>query len=206
MTCGPGKAAGSRCGAKALGCHALLLGCAGLLALSACSAPGVTRTIQLQSLERGASAEITPLGHAILSDPDQLAFARQPLGRRMAVYQIRSAAEFAKLQAIAPNLTDCPDFTRGIAVAVASEIGTPLHGHWPVTLESARMVDGAGLIRARFEGGNYLLDAATYVDVVYITGVTDVLVVEINGIRYFPGSEDDPESSRGWADWIEPAG
>jgi len=125
----------------------------------------------------------------------------------MAVYQIRDPDDWAKLRSAAPHLPDCPDLANGIAIVIASGIGTPLHGQWPVTLESASAVDGAALVRVRFEGGNYLPDATTYIDVGYISGVTDVLVVEINGVRFFPDSSDRAKNRmRGWAGWIEPAG
>lgn len=205
MTGDPGKRGKPRTGSGLRVHGGVSLVAIGLLVLSACSTRVGIRTIQLQTLERGDQAEITMLGRAILTDPTQLGFARQELGRRMAVYQIRNPDDWAMLRAVAPDLADCPDLANGIAIAVASGIGTPLHGAWPVALESASAVDGAALVRVRFEGGNYLPDATTYIDVGYIRGVTDVLVVEINGVRFFPDSNEQSENrARGWAGWLEP--
>lgn len=156
-------------------------------ALGACRTPARETTVTLEQLERAAPARVLPLGSAVLADPAALEPSYHALNGRMGFYALHTPEDLARLHALAPHLPlPLPPPGRGLVVALASRIGTPLHERWPVRLRAARTVHGGALVEGRFAGGSYLLDGLTFIDAAYVPDATDVLVVEINGVKFMP--------------------
>ena len=162
---------------------AVWLAACGLLALSACSAP-LQRMVSLQSLEDSNLQLAHPLGQVMVDRVDWAADVA-PLGSRLALCQVRTPDDWAALQAHHPGLGPCPDLQNGTVVGLASRVGQPLSGRWPLRIEHAQVSGGAILLTAHFEGGTYLPDGTTYLDLAYVPHGQQVLVVDINGVRYY---------------------
>jgi hypothetical protein len=109
-----------------------------------------------------------------------------PLGRRLGLIQVRDAGEWQQLLRAAPSAGPDPDFRRGIIVGLVSPCGSSLDGTWPFSWEAVRMYEGAGLLEARFNAGNYLPDGTTYLETAYVEGLAAVLVVSVDGVNYYP--------------------
>lgn len=123
----------------------------------------------------------------LLADPDRVRDLMTHLGSRMALIQVHAREQWDRLSAACGGLGVCPDLSRGDVFAVASLIGTPTDGdEWPVALEEVRAVRGAALLTASFAGGSYLPDGATYVCIAHVPDVRSVLIVEVNGVRFYP--------------------
>ena len=112
--------------------------------------------------------------------------AFRPLGARLGLVQVNSAEQWARLARLAPGLGPCPDLSGGSVVGLASTIGMPLNGRWPIHVQSVRAHEGAGLLVARFDGGSYLPDGTAYLETMYVPDLATVLVVEVNGVRFYP--------------------
>jgi hypothetical protein len=163
-----------------------VVGFAGLLALNACSNRAPIRTVRLHTLEAAAPLHSQARARVIVSDAARLAGIYHPLGERLGLIQVRTAAQWARLAALAPGLGTCPDLKSGAVVGVASRVGLPLDGHWPVHVQAVRGYEGAGYLVADFNGGSYLPDTTTYLETVYVPDLAAVLVVEVNGVRFYP--------------------
>lgn len=161
------------------------MGCAVLLAIGACSAPQSLRVVSVQQLEAAPSAA-RPAGRAVLCDARRIAPLLRWLGPRLALFEIHTAAQWDALRAAAPMLQGSPDFSRGIVVGVVSRAGIPLDGQWPIRIESVRVHDRAGYIAAAFVGGNYLADDTTFLEVAYVPNLESILMLDVNGVRYYP--------------------
>lgn len=160
-----------------------------LLNTSGCRIGARVELIELESLENGSRLEPHALGLALVSDVAALEEAFQPLGPRLGLVRVRSSVGWERLREIAPTLADQPDFRHGLAVGVISRCGEPLDGVWPIEVDEARLFQGAVYLTVDFHSGTYLADGAAYLDMVYIPDGTDVLVVEVNGVRFYPGIE-----------------
>lgn len=82
-------------------------------------------------------------------------------------------------------------------VGIASTAGMPVDGSWPVFLDSVRVHDGGGMVRAHFRGGCYLPDTTGYIETVFVPGLRRVLVVDVDGVRFFPEACDIAEQAGG---------
>ena len=162
----------------------LILSGAGVL--SACGTHARARVVSVRALEAAPPIEPTVTRRALVSDPAQLRELCFPLGRRLGLVQIRSAEQWATLQRCAPELGPPPDFDEGIVVGLASHAGLPLDGTWPIHLQSVRIHQGAGFATGRFEGGSFLPDGTTYLETAQFDGLGAVLMVEVNGARFYP--------------------
>ncbi len=163
---------------------ALGLAACGLLALAACSAP-LHHLVSLQTLEETRPADATPLGQIALAE-QVVGGDFSPLGQRLALCQVRTPEGWNRLRATHPELGPCPDLQQGIVVGLASCLGSPLSGRWPIRIEQAQVHDGAILLTAHFESGSYHPDGTTYVDLAYVPNGRQVLVIDINSVRYYP--------------------
>jgi hypothetical protein len=122
----------------------------------------------------------------VVADPLPLRELCIPLGPRLGLIQIRSARQWDLLARAAPQLGQCPDFSRGILVGLICWAGTPLDGHWPIRLDSVQVRDGAGLVHADFRGGTYLPDGVAFLEIAHVPGLATVLVVNVNGATFYP--------------------
>jgi hypothetical protein len=154
--------------------------------LLSCAGPIHVRSVRIDQLETGYAVVPQPLGRSILTDPRALAPLTQPLGAGVSLLQVRDAEQWEILRRASPGLVDCPDLSRGIIVGLLSRTGQSLDGRWPIELKEVHVHDGAGLLDASFEDGGFLPNAVTYVDVAYIADVKQVLVVDIDGTRFYP--------------------
>lgn len=157
------------------------------IALTSCSSPGVLHRVSEPRLEAAPQADTRGLGRAVVTNVAPLERLYQPLGQRMGLCQVRTPADWDALRRAIPILGRSPDLSRGMAIAVVSRVGSPLSGEWPVSVESVRVVEGGGYVCANFEGGTYLPDGVSYVELAYVGGLTDVLMVDVNGVRFYPG-------------------
>ena len=164
----------------------LLAGLAGLLVVSACATRPRARAVSIGALETAAAVEPSVTRRAIVSDLAELDELYCPLGRRLGLLQIRTASQWETLRRCAPELGRCPDLTRGIVVGLVSHAGLPLNGTWPIHLDTVRVHDGAGFVTARFQGGSFLPDGTTYLETAQVDGLCAVLMVEVNGVRFYP--------------------
>lgn len=165
---------------------ALLGGALAVLALPGCGPAGAGRTFRVRELEDACPTAAQPLARLVASQPDALHRRAQALSPRLALLQVRSPAEWRRLQRLEPRVGPPPDFSRGIAVGLITRTGTPLAGDWPIAIEAAQVCDGAGLLHGRFNGGTFLVDDTAYLDLVFVEGLAAVLIVDVDGSRYFP--------------------
>lgn len=158
----------------------------GAAVLSACSAPPAARTVSVRSLELAQRATTASAGRAIISDDTAVAELIAPLGPRLGLLRVRTPAEWRRLTRSCKGLGPEPDFSRGMVVGVVSRVGVPLNETWPIHLNTIRLCDRAGYVQARFESGTYLPNGATFIDTAYCEGLDAVLIVDINGVRFYP--------------------
>lgn len=164
----------------------LFAGLVALFTVGACSARPQILTVSLRTLEEAAAARPGPRTRVVVSDLAALGDAFRPLGARLGLVQVNSTEQWERLARLAPGLGPCPDLAKGSVVGLASTIGIPLNGRWPIHVQSVREHEGAGLLVARFDGGSYLPDGTTYLETVYVPDLATVLVVEVNGVRFYP--------------------
>jgi hypothetical protein len=158
----------------------------GLGGLSACGTHRRPLVVSVDALEHAPVLEPHATRRAIVSDPAQLDGLYYPLGRRLGLFQIGTAEQWETLRRQAPELGPAPDFDAGIVVGLASHAGLPLDGTWPIHLQSVRVHQGAGLAIGCFPGGSFLPDGSTYLETAQFDGLAAVLIVEVNGTRFYP--------------------
>lgn len=157
-----------------------------LVLSTSCTLAPTARTIRLEQLEAAGEVPLHPLSRGVVSDPTALEPLLRPLGRRMALLEVRSPAEWEALSRAVPGLGGCPNLARGAVIGLVSRIGLPLSGEWPTAIERIRVSRGAGLLTVRFAGGSFLPDGTTYVELAQVEGLEAVLVVDMGGTRFFP--------------------
>ncbi len=157
-----------------------------VLALTACSTAPHAATLTLADLESGQTRLPLESRRTLVADMRELRPLLTPLGPRLALVRVRDAEDWRRLRSAAPQVGTCPDLRRGIVVGLASMAGTPADGAWPIELFVARLRDGAGLVCGFFRGGTYLPDGTTYLETAQIDGLRDVLVVDVNGTKFYP--------------------
>lgn len=153
----------------------------------ACTWHPPRRTISLQTLITAPTLERLPTRQYIAADPAALRPLSQSLGGRITLIQVCNRHDWELLGQAVGHIGPCPDFQRGIVVGLVCQAGTPLDGRWPFGWEAVRVHEGAGLLEASFAGGSYLADGTTYVETAYVEGLSAVLVVAIDGNRFYPG-------------------
>ena len=166
-----------------------LLSLAGLLIVlvtSGCATSSRPYTVSLRELETAPPHKPIKTQRQVVSNAAALRPLYQALGRRLGLIQIHSADEWRQLALAAPNIGPCPNFHDGLIIGLVSSVGTSLDGVWPFHLSAVRNHHGVGLIEAEFISGSYLPDGVTYLETAYLDNVSAVLVVNVDGINYFP--------------------
>ncbi len=157
------------------------------LVLSASCAPGSTaRTIRLEQLEAAGELPLRTLKRGLVRDPSALEPLLRPLGRRLSLLEVKTPAEWEVLSRAVPGLCKCPDLAHGAVIGLVARAGRPLDGQWPASMERIRVSQGAGLLTVRFEGGSFLPDGTSYVELAQVEGLEAVLVVDVGASRFFP--------------------
>lgn len=163
-----------------------LLAFAGASAAAAlsCSSHGRLIEVRIETLE--AADRVTPIAvyRAAVADAEPLEKLGSPLGRRLALIQVRTAAEWNTLRGAAPTLGPPPDLSKGSVVALVCRAGQPLTFEWPIEIQDVRIHDGAGLLTAHFQAGTYLPDGTTVIEAAFVPGLAGVLVADIDGTRF----------------------
>jgi len=140
--------------------------------------------VELNTLKSAAWCHKEELGRFIVTDAQALAPLYRPIARRLGLVEIRSPRDWERLRTAVPELGPCPDLRRGIVIGLVGPTGTILSQSWPFKWIGVRAFDGAGLVEAEFEGGTYLADNATYVELAQVEGVWFVAAVGVDGIGY----------------------
>jgi hypothetical protein len=164
-------------GTVALICLALTASCA--------LAPAV-RSVRLEQLELAREVPLRPAGRSVISDPAVLEPLAQPLGRRLALLVVRTRAEWEALSRAVPGIGRRPNLARGAVIGLICRVGLPLGGEWPASMERIQVAQGAGLLTVRFDGGSFLPDGTSYLELAQVEGLEAVLVVDVGGSRFFP--------------------
>ena len=157
-----------------------------LAASSACSLNRGANVVTPRTLEEAPPARPKIVRRAIVSPTAELESCYRPLGPRLGLIQIRSESEWENLRAAAPELGPCPDLSQGMVVGLVSHAGQPLSGRWPIHLDGIRIYRGAGFATGAFEGGTYLPDDTTYIEIAQYSELRGVLMVDIDGTRFYP--------------------
>lgn len=158
----------------------------GVTALCACGIRTRPQVVSVHALEDAPPVCPSFTRRAIVSDTTQLRPLYCPLGSRLGLFQIRTAQQWEALRRQAPELGPAPDFDDGIVVGLVSHAGLPLDGTWPIHLQSVRVYNGAGLATGSFGGGSFLPDRTTYLEAAQFDGLATVLIVDVNGTRFYP--------------------
>jgi hypothetical protein len=164
----------------------LLVILSGIGGVSACNTLARPRVVSASALEGAPAAAPHITRRAIISDWAQVSELHCPLGQRLGLFQIRSEEQWERLRRQAPELGPAPDFDSGIVVGLASHAGLPLDGSWPIHLQSVRIHEGAGFATGYFEGGSFLPDGTTFLEAAQFDRLAKVLIVEVNGTRFYP--------------------
>lgn len=157
-----------------------------LVTIGGCRSAPTAPTISLQELKTAPVQPLADRQRHVVSDRDALRPLCQPLGRRVGLVQVRDVREWEQLARAVPQLGSCPDLALGIVVGLLSEGGIPLEDDWPFEWQALRLRDGAGLIEAHFNGGNYLPDDTVLIETAYVPNLKAVLAVSVDGTWYFP--------------------
>lgn len=160
-----------------------------LAPLYACSTPPGARGVALPALERAARSEPAGVQRWLIADAAALEAVSTPLGRRLSLFQLRTAADWRCFERSLGLDVPRPDLRRGIVVGILCRAGEPLADVWPVALDAVRQHAGAGLLSVRFAAGNYLPDGSAFAETTWVDGLVNVLAVDVNGERYYPGRQ-----------------
>lgn len=153
--------------------------------LLSCDAPRHDRAISLSALERAPSATINENHRFVIEDSDALRGLYRPIGKRAGFIEIRTQAQWDQFRRACPSCPSTVDWHRCTILALATWVGEPMDGRFPLKLAGIRTVDGAAMVSYTIAGGNYRPDGATYVDIAYADGVDSVVLVEVNGVRFY---------------------
>lgn len=156
-----------------------------MLSGGGCTAARPVHVVPLARLEAAEPAETGAAQRIVVSNPEALRDVIYPLGKRCGLIAIRGAADWMRLREAAPELQVGDETARGTLIGVALWAGTPLDGRWPVRAVTIRTSDGGALAEYTLAGGTYRPDGVTYLDVVFVPSAKAVLVVDINGVRFY---------------------
>lgn len=157
-----------------------------LAGLSACSLNSRASIVTVQSLEEAPATRPKMIRRAIVSPAADLEPCFCPLGPRLGLIQVRTEDDWEKWRTAAPEIGSCPDLSQGMVVGLLSHAGMPVNGRWPIHLDAIRVYRGAGFATGEFEGGTYLPDGTMYLEVAQFSDLRSVLMVEIDGTRFYP--------------------
>lgn len=154
--------------------------------LATCCAAPAPRTITFRELESAPSAPLERISRGYASDPAALRRLCTPLGPRLGYVHVRSKPQWERLAAAVPSLGSCPDLRHGTLVALVAWNGAAIDDHFPIHIESIRLVQGGGLVTARFHGGTYHPDGTVCVATALAPGLATILAFDVNGVCFFP--------------------
>lgn len=158
-----------------------------LALLTACSARPRTIEVSVHALSNAPSAPPIRRDFAVVCDESAIHDMITPLGKRLGLIEIVSPQAWDRLRSATAGIGKCPDLRRGIVVGVVSSAGKPIDAdQWPIELSNVRLLEGAGFVTAEFAGGNYQPDGTSYVALAQVDGLHSVLLVEVNGVRFYP--------------------
>ncbi len=157
-----------------------------VVVLPACNSPSIVRTVTLDALENAPPVAPDNPQRVVVADSSRLLGLCTALGPRLGLVQVRSRAQWLQLRQAAPDIGTCPDLGTGALVGLACWVGTPVDGHWPVTINDVLLHKGAGLLRGEYHGGNFLPDGVTYLEIAHVTGLNTVLAVDVSGSMFYP--------------------
>lgn len=157
----------------------------GLTGLS-CSVAPKHRYVRVEDVEAGARVRAVPLVLSVAADAGPLRSLCVPLSEGLSLLQVTNATDWGRLQPLVPQLGQMPDFRSGAVVGLVCWSGTPIGDPWPIEVIEVRALNGAGVLRASFAGGTFLPDGTARVAAVYAPDVLGVLVVDVDGERYYP--------------------
>lgn len=140
-------------------------------------------------IEQANPARLRNIERSVVADPRRLIAISKPLARRLALVEVHDQAGWDELRACAPGLRSKPDFSRVSVVGLVGVIGERVDRRWPIHLDAARLYEGAALLNGSFDGGSYLPDGVSFIEVAQVDGLRRVLAVDLNGARYYP---DEP--------------
>ncbi len=180
------------------GCRGVAAGLAfvALAAIPACRKLPPARTLHPRDLETADAAALRQRRRAVASDAVRMLPAYRPLGPRLGLLTIHTRAEWEALRAAASEIGPCPALEGGCVVVIASHAGLPVDGQWPVELRTVRRRGELGLAEVRFAGGSYLPDDTTYLEAALVPGLRAVVMVDVNGARFYPRCEPSPHVAR----------
>gem|GEM_PF-1120490 len=163
----------------------VLAASAALIGLTACApaALGPRRIVSLAELESSPPRAPAGLLCRAVDEPIALQPLIHPLGRRLWFLEVTNVEQWRQLAQAVPEVGPCPDFRRGTVIGVVSR-GTRLDGAAPFWLQTIRVHNGAGLVELSFNPGTYLADGSAYLEMTYVTGLRNVLVVNVDGFDY----------------------
>lgn len=153
--------------------------------IPSCTTGAAPGRIRPEALEISAEAPLNERIRAIVCDPDRVAPLLLSISDRIAYLEIRTDREWEALAAGCSDIGPRPDFSSGVFLAVVSRIGQPVDGAWPCRLESVRVQSGFGLVSASLHAGTYLPDGMACLEGVFVAGLRRVVMVDLNGERYF---------------------
>lgn len=156
------------------------------LAISGCNFRPAVRYVRSEVLQHAPAWLPDETRAAIVADPDSLRAQEIPLGGRLTFVQARTAQEWESLRRCAPDIGACPDLLHGVAVGVVASTGLPLDGHCPLKIVGLRTTSGAGMLHVDYEGGTFLADGTTYLELAIVPIRTTILIVDVNGSLYYP--------------------
>jgi hypothetical protein len=155
------------------------------LALSCAAPPPTIRRISLASLEAAPPRYAVQRMRTVVGDIERLGSLYRPLTDRVGIIEVRDRRAWDRLHEVAPRLGPPPDFARGMVVGVVSRAGQRVDGRWPIRIESVRLSESAGLVTSSFESGAYLPDGVAFMEATFVEGLAAVLVVEVDGMRFY---------------------
>lgn len=160
---------------------------AALHLIPACAANWNQRVVTLAELRASPAQASLCARRAVVFDLAPLADLLRPVTPRVSLIDIDSRGAWQRVRTLAPDLGPCPDLSRGRICILAAQLGDPLDGAWPLTIDAGRLRHGAALLSARTSPGTYFATSATYLQAAQFPNLAAVVIVEINGQRYTPG-------------------
>lgn len=151
-----------------------------------CATATAPRTVSLRALEAAPACRPPGAQRAFVADIEELRPLCRPLTSCLGLVQVHSVEQWRRLRraALLP-VDDPPDFSRGSVVGLVAYCGAPTDARWPAAIESLRLHGAAGLLTARAENGCFLADGTSYLEWAYVPGLSAVLVVDVENLRFF---------------------
>lgn len=158
----------------------------GVLTLAGCDAGLRSRTTPIPTWELAEARPARTVPLARVRVPLDHRFSEnliQPLCTEYSLLLIETAKDWEQLQSDieVPDLPPEADLRMGMIVGLLAEVGEASDAGWPVTLQEARVRNGAGWLIAQFRRGLYYpVKTAAYLELIYVPRMQRVRRVDIN--------------------------